>query len=1105
MVYVNRLAQESLACRLVAFISGIPVAFVQGGDWVPVGWQSPLGYIWRPRLNAAGNESFLISTTLIIDRLEDASIKLRPKGALPTAGSFEVTMKLEGATSGVPSKDLLRDLLATSAEREGATVDKGLVAQMVDDLAADDDDGFLGVLNDPWAAASGQKELHIGQETITAFRNVSTASIGPILRRGEYRSPILNHVSTREAEAASAPNGMPIFDRPSAFGKRVLEVHLINGFEDSAGNFTPYGAHDAAGIEGAEHSRILAGIINKVDESDPNAVTFKCRTIHSRFSEPLVRRYPTGKLIGRSQGIGARPLVFVADHNNFVKFKLDVAEPVYFNEVSFDATAMSTGDQLNINDGEFVWTAIAGIPTPGVLEFRLVPGDNEATRNSFVAQAQVAPIEFQGAFTVFAQEVNERRATLIYEGQNGGDITITTNAPTALIPIESHFKGYSAHQSRELTLIDPDPLSGAAVPTGLYEVSYLVRCILATINSVLPKVLQLPVVTVSPNDFTPRIDVNAALGTFIPLAFGQTFALQRDAGNPLNIYPSQLNEHATWTLYGDSQNRESVIRYLGFEDQTVQSESTEVEDLFGQETTINYLASSDPVPVFRWPASRFDPPIWVFVVPDDQWSDDNWLYTHQFVDDDGVAIPRVAQIDGLDLFAFTGFGTFEGIRFMAVERLQSTRILDEAYAVAPIDQNEDAIVRVVPYLNNTSVSRAMRYMLESGSGANINGAYDAGWPQCGLSVRPDLVDGDSFDRAALNVPQRRNQIVISPGMTFEDFSDECVLNQQFPIIDAQGRLSLLVLDPPLESDFVAGIGPPVRDLVHGYEFITPKGLKFQRDEAWVANKLVGKYDWNPATGEWDTDAPVTVTRDDSIQRYGVREPIELEVKFQRGGGTIGLISGAGRVALDPYAEPYTIYRLDQITTRVAWSWSGGDLATLTHPYATKPKGVGVGVSGLRGRLTEYTRVFKGRSGRGGGTFAKAVYQTDEFGDARRGHWGPSGQAIHDSGARWTIQDHIYSDTSQDIDSKWFIAAFFIRIAAWGDFSAIHESEIAGVLPGGQIELDDPPAWTTKSLIWFGSYNDPSLDSRQQAWVALADNTNRINNGDGGQDAAFKLL
>lgn len=1111
MSFATRLAQIGVSLRFVADIEGIDGAFVDFD--VPSGWQPSAGKMRLPKPSGLGTEVYTVYRRLDVPDLEGVVSKLSPKGGNPTPGTFKISLMREGASSGRPSSDPIRNLFMTTLDRSDATDSEGFVAYMDTDLPADQAAGVIGVIDDPWAASSGSKTLFVGRETIVASRNTNPLSIGAILTRAAFGSQKHNHWAVDDGAAGAIPNGLPISDRPLSFGGRAVRLHCIPGYLDIDDNFIPYGADDLDGVSGAagEHSQILLGIIQDVDRSDPHRITLICKTAHVRFKEPLVQRYPQAQLTGPSRGFGSTPYVWVDSHNWWLKFAYYMDPPQHFARIKFNNSLISDGDTITVT-GLRVATFTAKTTPTGANHFA-IGGSSSATKTNFINAANAGGVvdtsadKFSTWYTAVAHS-DETDIAVVWQSNAAGagaDTTISTTGNGITTSGGDDLAGFDSFQSIKVRLKNPDSPATDWV-AGLRSVDEIIRSIQTTINEYLPSKTQIAVGTIRPSTYDPPLDIESS-HCLIPLNWvtNDLGGTATDVGSP--ITRAALNNKTTWVFYGEATGDETIIRYLGFEDLQHSSETVDQDVGYAIQ---GYLASPDPVPLIRWPSRHFSIPTRVYLDKDvPGWDWDNWIYTHQYVDDDGNTIDRACVIEGVDAFTITAKSTdTDGRKYLLTgARLGSFADPEEPFSFAQDGSGDPPIIRVVPWWQNTSVARIALYMLLGGTGVNVgNTDYDKGPPAAGLYLRQDMVDVASFEEAARRLPQERDNWMILPGDTFEVFGDEWVLLQEFIVLDNTGRLALLLLEPPLESEIIIPQGRPVRALTALNTRIESRhDFEHESRESWIVNGVETQWDWRNATKEFVAKNPITVSRRESQALHNPSKPIKLKFRGARGAGAQTTIRDGSTRLLDRYYLGYDVLRIRNVATREALAWSNGELATLTHALAPKLTEGGLGLTDQPCRIVDFRPKYKprGRGGSGPDAYADLTLITSAKGLRRTG-WAPSATLSHDSGAIWDVDAHGYSDADDPDDITWFLQGFGVYVSPIGDFSQVKVTTISSV-SATQITLASATAWTDDSVIWWLDYDHASLDPRQRAWIAHADSTCKLEDDTGATAQAFSLL
>lgn len=1099
MAYTDRIAQRDCAVRFLVRISGVRTVFVN--FTVPSAWLGS-GGLELPKTNGGvGFDVHLVSPTLLVQKrtaISDASQELRPKSGTPKAGSFDLEMILIGGTSGIPSLDTWRDQLTGTVERGDATSTTKRVGYLTQDYDADAT-AALKVLDNPFSGGGGPRDLYLGFETLSAGDGGGMGGselIGPVNERGIYGSQALNHFATIQVGSGeSIPNGARVSDYVRTLEGRYCDVYAISGWIDSETRaFVPYGALDTDGVQGGEHARVMTGILSQVREEKSDRVQLKIQSLHSMFRRQLMQRVPRGRVGGRSVG-HIPPRIYVGPHNRTISFQMTVRHPIYYNILTFQPGNLTDGDTVTFGVDASQVTMTARTAPVGANEFGITGSPRDNFRVAVNALTNVSWVVFDAS--------NSDIATVIYDAAAGHRQTASVNVTTAgaMAWGEPTFSGLSTIDRRGVVLVDPDPPFNP-LSFGLHTANTIRRSIQATISQQLPdSLIAMAELTSSPG--TAPVDGGIAIPLTLLDLIGLPNTDSLGATGALAGRFTLLDGRVSWRFFPHHENRvESITVYLGAME-TLDAE--EAEDIGTGGTRLYYaaLVPEDPIPSFYWPAEGFEAPDRVYLRDVDDWSKTWFNYDLKWVDDDAQLIDRHAIIEGVELISYnTRVTVSDSLSYLqSVGRVDGVAHARERVVINPTDEQPE--VRCAPYFPGVSWPRMVLYALLGGSGVGEQGSFDRGWPGCGAYIRPDLVDADAFQASRARFDQIRHNWAWLEGDKIEDvLRDESVLTNQQIITGADGRLTIISMDPPAESELVV-FASSIRQLTESNTRIpAASGGKHRRPARWVCNVARAKYGFNNATGDYERE-PIIVRRPDSSADYGEQDTVEIEVRGMWGAGEVEIARAALQRLLNLFAEKYSAFDVP-LTRREAWGWQTGDVAALTHSQITIPDTPGVGVTDLPARIVELRRHFKPRARRGQATYADATVVSYAYQGRRTAYWGPSCQITHDSGNDWDTVDHAYSTGDQPVDISLFAAGDLVKVSPLGEHASITQATIQSVdAVGGSVTFLAALPFTSPAVVWFDDY-DAALQDRQRAFVALAGTDGKITKP-GGTDPAFRLL
>jgi hypothetical protein len=384
---------------------------------------------------------------------------------------------------------------------------------------------------------------------------------------------------------------------------------------------------------------------------------------------------------------------------------------------------------------------------------------------------------------------------------------------------------------------------------------------------------------------------------------------------------------------------------------------------------------------------------------------------------------------------------------------------------------------------NVSANRFMLYMLLSGSGAGTNHAtYDQGWPGCGLHIPSALVDVAAFEALDLSSPWPRDGWVVLTSDDARKIFDEELKATQQQIVSDLGQLTLIAMDPPIES-----LATTVRTVDSSVLVSDPeKGVGFDRQENRIVNIVAIKGDWDARDSKFYFDQ--TNRQQDSIGTWGEQQPISVELRGLRLSDADARGKQIAERIFALYGQPYALCEVD-IAPLAAWLWRMGDFVDLTHETIPSPTQGTRGVTDLRCRIVGKTARFAG----GDKAFVTLTLMSYAFQGARMSQFGPSCQLVYSGTANtWTRVADRYGEQINGMDDEdYFSVNHRVKLMQLG-MSTVSTKTITTKV-GNNFTFTSALSGSSgqKYIMWYADYDDAATTDAQRKFAYFSDFGGRL--------------
>lgn len=476
-----------------------------------------------------------------------------------------------------------------------------------------------------------------------------------------------------------------------------------------------------------------------------------------------------------------------------------------------------------------------------------------------------------------------------------------------------------------------------------------------------------------------------------------------------------------------------------------------------------------------------------------------------YVDDVGNPITGYVMLDDKEVIgisavseAIAGRGTLTiGSRGAA-----GSALTEEIYIETKLDNDESVEIKQVlhfPYVSSFRV--ALYLMLGIEGGGDNDATFDKGWRGAGIGVDASLVDITSFTNLNAETTQQRFRYhtITEPTEFREWFSDEALACQCYITADSSSTghaIRLQRVEPPNEDDLGAS---STRALSHSF-VDTLRGVQWDASTQRLVNVVTAKTRYNAATGKFGM---VQHFRNGtSIGTYGEQEPIEIELKGHQETFWLSAASVVNRIVSgiwSAYSQPYVVVTFE-VPTFAAWTWSIGDIVSVTHLGLPAIDSVGRGWTTVLGRIYKIIKHY-GPTSQSRATVTCLVKRNQ---GRRFGSWSPSAYlASKSSDTSWTATANRYTAAADGYDLNHFESGDEVLVYTPGTATTASATvdtvgDTAITFTGSGITLSAPV------IIVALNYDNALITAtqKQHAFIASWDPPAQLDVNGGGVEAGY---